>query len=88
MITIHKQEVATWLLMDYQATLHTLREKLRLFEKKYNQSWNAFKHKVKTSKKEDFSQWDDYIEWKAYVKMSEEIVYKIEEVKHGHFEIA
>jgi hypothetical protein len=42
---------------------------------------------VKISEKEIFSQWDDYMEWKAYVKMSDEIEYKIEEVKHGHFEI-
>jgi|SaaInl8_200m_RNA_FD_contig_91_368091_length_1460_multi_2_in_0_out_0_2 hypothetical protein len=87
MITIRKQEAANWLLFDYQATLHTLREKLRLFEQKYEQSWNAFEHKVKISEKEIFSQWDDYMEWKAYVKMSDEIEYKIEEVKHGHFEI-
>ncbi len=72
MITIHKQEVATWLLTDYQATLHAIREKLRLFEQKYNQSWNMFEHEIKASQKEDFSKWDDYIEWKAYIKMSED----------------
>ncbi len=88
MITIHKQEVATWVLMDCLSTLHTVREKLRLFERKYNQSWNMFEQKVKTSKKENFSKWDDYIEWKAYVRMSQDITHKIEEVRHGHFEVA
>ena len=88
MITIQKQQIATWLLMDYQATLHTVRKKVRLYERKYNQPWNVFEHHVKASEKEDFSKWNDYIEWKAYVKMAEEFKKKIEEVKHGYFEIA
>ncbi|MCK5537598.1 MAG: hypothetical protein KAI79_12280 [Bacteroidales bacterium] len=88
MIVVHKQEVATWLLMDYQAKFHVLQEKIRLFEQKYNQSWNEFEQQVKTSKKEDFSYWDDYIEWKAYIKMFEDIIYKIKEIKHGNFEVA
>ncbi len=34
------------------------------------------------------TKWDDYIEWKAYIKMDEELSAKIEEVRHGNFEIA
>ena len=88
MITVRKQEVANWLLLDYQAKLFTLREKLRFFEQKYQQSWNTFEQQIKTASKENFSQWDDYMEWKASIKMVEEIVTKINEVQHGNFEVA
>ena len=88
MITVRKQEVANWLLLDYQAKLFTLQEKLRFFEQKYQQSWNTFEQQIKTASKENFSQWDDYMEWKAYIKTVEEIVTKINEVQHGNFEVA
>jgi len=88
MITVRKQEVANWLLLDYQAKLFTPQEKLRFFEQKYQQSRNTFEQQIKTASKENFSQWDDYMEWKAYIKMVEEIVTKINEVQHGNFEVA
>ncbi len=87
MITVHKQEIANWLLIDCQATLHTVREKLHFFEQKYHQSWNTFKQQIKNSADENFSQWDDYIEWKDYIKMVEDVTIKIQEIKHGHFAI-
>ena len=43
---------------------------------------------MKTAVKEDFAQWDDYIEWKAYKKLAEEVEFKIKAVEHEHFEIA
>jgi hypothetical protein len=88
MITIYKQEIAEWLLMEYHAALHTVREKIRLFEQKYNQPWSEFKQQVEQATQEDFSQWDDYIEWKAQMKICNDLCGKIEEVKHGNFEIA
>jgi len=87
MITVNKQDVANWLLMDYQANLHNVKEKLRFFELKYNQTWNVFEQEIKKSRQEDFSKWDDYIEWKAYLKTAEDIAFKIQEVKNGHFAI-
>jgi len=87
MITVNKQDVANWLLMDYQATLYNVKEKLRFFELKYNQTWNVFEQEIKKSRQEDFSKWDDYIEWKAYLKTAEDIAFKIQEVKNGHFAI-
>ncbi|MCI5148287.1 MAG: hypothetical protein D3916_02635 [Candidatus Electrothrix sp. MAN1_4] len=80
MVTVYKQDIAEWLLMEYHATLHTVREKIRLFEQKYNLSWNDFKKRVEQAEQEDFSQWDDYIEWKAQMKISEELSAKIKEV--------
>jgi len=88
MITLTKQDVGNWLLAEYLSTLHTVREKLRFFEQKYHQSWETFNTNIISSVQEDFAQWDDYIEWKAYMRMSEELSVKINEVRHGNFEIA
>jgi hypothetical protein len=63
--------------MEYHASLHTVRGKLRFFEQKYNQSWNSFKQQVEHVAQEDFSQWDDYIEWKSYVKICDELFGKM-----------
>ncbi|MCI5150653.1 MAG: hypothetical protein D3916_14925 [Candidatus Electrothrix sp. MAN1_4] len=88
MVTVYRQEIAEWLLMEYHAALHTVREKIRLFEQKYKQSWNEFKEQVEHAEQEDFSRWDDYIEWKSQIKILDELSVKIEEVRHGNFEIA
>ncbi len=87
MITVKKQDVANWLLMDYQANLHNITEKLRFFEHKYNKPWDIFEQEIKKADEEDFCKWDDYIEWKSYKKTAEEITFKIQEVKNGHFAI-
>ncbi len=43
---------------------------------------------IKKSSVEDFSRWDDYIEWKAYMKINNELQFKIDEVRRGNFEVA
>lgn len=88
MITVQKQSVASWLLAELLATWHTANEKNRLYECKYKQTWEEFSKAVETASEEDFARWDDYIEWKAYRKMVKETAAKIEEVKHGNFEVA
>ena len=62
MITIKKEDVGNWMLVEYLSTLHSVREKLRFFEQKYQQSWETFNTHITSSMQEDFSQWDDYIE--------------------------
>lgn len=88
MITVQKQSVASWLLAEYMSTSYTINEKIRLFEQKYNQTWPEFSRKIESATDEDFDQWDDYIEWKAYTKMAEDLAFKIGEVRHGNFEVA
>jgi hypothetical protein len=88
MVTVYKRDIADWLLMEYQAALHPVREKIRLFEQRYSLSWNEFKQQVEQAAQEDFSQWDDYIEWKSQMKTFNELSVKIKEVRHGNFEIA
>jgi len=88
MITVQKENIATWLLAEYLAHSHTVNEKIRLFERKYAQTWDEFSQAVQSAADEDFAQWDDYIEWKAYVKMAEDLAQKMDEVRHGNFVVA
>ncbi len=88
MLTINKQDVSNLLLLDYLSSLHTVTEKLRFLENKYQSSWDIFVTRLHANHEENMQQWDDYIEWKAYLKLAEELNNKIAEIKHGHFEIA
>ena len=88
MITIQKKNVANWLLAEYLATSHAVNEKIRLFERKYAKTWDEFSKETETASDEDFNQWDDYIEWKAYIKTAKDLAFKIDEVRHGNFEVA
>lgn len=88
MLIVPKQSVANWLIAECLATQHTVNEKIRLYERKYNQSWEDFSLSLHAAADEDFERWDDYIEWKAYQKLSEELTVKLNEVKHGNFEVA
>jgi hypothetical protein len=88
MITVQKQHIANWLMAEYLANSHVVNEKIRLFERKYGQTYDEFSQVVKNASVENFDQWDDYIEWKAYVKTAEDLALKMDEVKHGNFKIA
>ena len=65
----HANEQVEKMMLLYE--FHIVREKLRLFEKKYGKSFEEFEIEVK--KKEDFEKWDDYMEWKAYLKAYEDL---------------
>ncbi len=47
----------------------------------------SFAHFSKLIPDEDFARWDDYIEWQAYIKTANDLAAKMNEVKHGNFEI-
>lgn len=88
MITVQKQSVINLLMVEYMADFHAVNDKLRFLERKYNQTWDVFSQEVESASEEDFEQWDDYIEWKAYVRAANNLAIKMDEVKHGNFEIA
>ncbi|KPA15290.1 hypothetical protein MHK_004514 [Candidatus Magnetomorum sp. HK-1] len=88
MITVQKQEVGNWLLIEYLSTLYNVKEKLRFFEQRHNNSFESFEKQVKLSEQENFTLWDDYIEWKAYMKVANELSVNIKKVKHGNFKVA
>jgi hypothetical protein len=88
MHTLSKQQVSNWILLDYSAQKQVLQEKIRLFEKKYITDYQSFEQNIAQASTENFEAWDDYIEWKAYRQFLSELLPKIEDIRHGHFQMA
>ena len=78
MITISKNNISEWLLLDMFSEMHIAKDKIRFYEKKYNTSFSIFEKQI-NSEKENIDQYDDYIEWKAYIRMLQSIEKKIKQ---------
>ncbi len=66
---IYKNEKSALINIIHELSMSKMAEfesAMKDFEKKYNMDFEDFQSKIKTSEKEDFEKWDDYIEWKAY----------------------
>jgi len=87
MWTIPKREVADLLKLDLMARLREAKEKEALYRRTHQQSFEAFEETVQQGE-EEFGQWDDYLEWKAYRRVRQDLEQKIEALRHGDFEVA
>jgi hypothetical protein len=87
MVTVDKQSVGDLLLMDVLADLHRVKRKLEQFARKYGSDVDAFEERIKTED-ESFERYDDLIEWKAYRETFNQLCERIEELKHGRFQVA
>ncbi|HLP47888.1 MAG TPA: hypothetical protein VK469_18230 [Candidatus Kapabacteria bacterium] len=67
------EEMEDFLRMKFLTELTLIKEKLSLFEKKYRSDFLHFESTVKNAEEEDFEQWDDYMEWKAFYKKYNEL---------------
>ena len=85
---LSKQQVSNWVLLDYSAQKHVYQEKIKYYEKKYATDFQSFEHSINQAITENFEAWDDYIEWQAYHQFLNELVAKIEDIKHGNFQMA
>jgi hypothetical protein len=85
--TISKTEVADLLRLEVLARLHEVEEKLALFARIHDQTFDAFEQTTLRGK-EEFEQWDDYLEWKAYRQMQDELQQKLAALTRGHFKVA
>jgi hypothetical protein len=66
-IVVSKDEIKEYEKLKVIAETTLTKEKLKLFEKKYQSTFKEFEKKVKGGEgQENFEEWDDYIEWKAY----------------------
>ena len=88
MHTLSKQQVGSWVLLDYISQRQILESKIKLFASKYRLDFKAFESQIEQATNENFEAWDDYIEWKAYDQFLTELTTKIDDVKHGHFQMA
>ena len=87
MRTINKSDVAHSLLLECMSEINNVKDKLQNFTKKYSSSFNDFEKKIKKSKKENFSEWDDYMEWKSYENVLSDLSKKIKYIKGGNFKV-
>ena len=87
MQTFSKENISDLLLFDVLADMHFLKRKLTYFVGKYNTDVERFELQV-NSGSESFEHYDDLIEWKAYQSEYNALIPKIEELKHGSFQIA
>jgi len=83
----NKQGVADLLLLDVLADLHRVKRKIAHFRSKYGAELDAFESRVNTED-ESFELYDDLIEWKAYRASFEDLNQRVEELKHGRFQVA
>ena len=87
MTTFDRQSVGDLLLLDVLAEFHRVKRKLEHLARKYGADLSQFERRVE-SEPESFEHYDDLIEWKAYAATHRELNEKIEELKHGRFQIA
>lgn len=82
-IIVSKEDIKRYLKLDIFSELTILKEKVRMFEKKYKCSLKEFEKRIKKSDKEVFEEWDDYIEWKGYVKRIQELEQKMRAIDNA-----
>jgi hypothetical protein len=87
MLTISKENISSILPMEAYSELFHAKEKINLFENKYNLSYKDFEKEL-SIKSENFQSYDDYIEWKAYMKILRITEQKINDLKNGDFTVA
>jgi len=86
MIEINKKEIKNLYKIDLLSELHITKTRLSFFQKKYNCSLEEFEKKInENTDKENFENWDDLMEWKAYEKSSQEIKEKLEEINNENY---
>ena len=82
-----KQSVGDLLLLDVLADQHRVKRKLAYFTGKYGMDIARFETSV-NAESESFERYDDLIEWKAFHATAEELQERIEDLKHGRFQVA
>ncbi len=87
MILLDKKETINLYSLSSLYEIHTVKEKIKLFENKYKKSFQEFEIEVKTTK-ENFENWDDYMEWKAYKKTYNSLLNTRKEIQNGNYQIS
>lgn len=87
MVTISKNNISEWLLLDTYSEMHIAKDKLNYYQKKYGTSFSGFEKKI-NAEKESFEHYDDYIEWKAYNHLLQSIEKKMHDIRNGNVKIS
>jgi len=87
MITISRNNITEWLLLDTYSERHIAKDKLQFFEKKHGTTFSKFENKMKKGK-ENFEHYDDYIEWKAFNRIMNSVEKKINDIRNGNIKVS
>ena len=82
-LSVTKKEVIEYKKLEIISQIASIKSKIELFESKYGCKFEDFEKKLKEKQDEDFEEWDDYIEWKAYVRTLEELREKLKEIENA-----
>ncbi len=82
-LSITKKEVIEFKKLEIISQIASIKSKIELFESKYGCKFEDFEKRIKAKQDEDFGEWDDYIEWKAYVRTLEELKEKLKEIENA-----
>ncbi|MBD3196391.1 MAG: hypothetical protein GF317_15135 [Candidatus Lokiarchaeota archaeon] len=81
-IKISKKELIEYTKLKLLSEITLTKEKLNLFENKYDRTLEEFRTKIEKTE-EQFEEWDDYIEWKAYFKRLQDLKKKLNELDNA-----
>jgi hypothetical protein len=86
-IVISQDEIKDYIKLKTLARLADIKEKIRIFQQKYNMDFPQFESFV-LDNEEKFETWDDYIEWKAYIGFLADVKKELGEIdRAGHIKI-
>lgn len=88
MISINKDNIKHLYETELTFELNQVKDKIELYSKKYNSSFEQFEEKVKNSEKENFEEWDDYMEWNAYQKSFQDLLQKKADLENDNFRVS
>jgi len=88
MISLSKDNVKKLYETELTFELNQVKDKIELYSKKYNSSFEQFEGKVKNSEKENFEEWDDYMEWNAFQKSYQDLLQKKSDLENDNFKVA
>ncbi len=80
-IRLSKQDALLYYRMNLLSDIRSLLKVLETFRQKYQMDFPAFEKKLQRQKKENFQEWDDYLEWKSYWQSYQEKIKEMQELE-------
>lgn len=88
MISISKENIKNLYETELTFELNQVKDKIELYSRKYNLSFEKFEEKVRNSEKENFEEWDDYMEWNACQKSFHDLLQKKADLENDNFRVS
>jgi hypothetical protein len=82
-LSVTKKDIIEYKKLEVISQMSSIKSKIEQFESKYGCKFEDFEKKLREERDENFEEWDDYIEWRAYVKTLEELKGKLREIENA-----